>query len=180
MKNMLLCALFVSAFFSVYAQSDKNVEKGFFKVNALVPGVSYELGVGKNSSFNFDALLIPGGGSRYDEDVQFGLFPGLQAEFRYFTNFDRRIAKGKNISGNSGNYVGAVNQFYLGDPILGNYVMGSSFYNVVGLTYGIQRTRPKGFYWNASFGPGIAIDDFDPDPILFVDLKLGWVIGKKQ
>ncbi len=59
MKNSLLCALFVSAFFFATAQSDKNVEKGLFKVNAFSPGVSYELGLGRNTTINFDAYFIP-------------------------------------------------------------------------------------------------------------------------
>ena len=71
-------------FFNLVAQSDTNIEKGLFKVNALVPGVSYELGVGKNTSLNFDAALLftlNGGTGR---DTDFGLYPVVGADFRYY------------------------------------------------------------------------------------------------
>ncbi|MGB5553815.1 MAG: hypothetical protein WBM83_04085 [Flavobacteriaceae bacterium] len=180
MLKTLLSALFVSVFFCANAQTNKYVEKGLFKANALISGVSYELGVGNISSFNFDVVVFPGSAKRIDDSYVYGLFGGVQAEYRYFTNFGRRISKSKNINGNSGNYVGVVNQFYIGKPIVGDYVMSSSFYNIVGFTYGIQRTRPKGFYWNLSFGPAVVIDEYDPGATLFVDIKLGWVLRKSK
>ncbi|MGB6153425.1 MAG: hypothetical protein WBG48_15705 [Pricia sp.] len=180
MKNSLLYVLFVSAFFSVNAQSGKNVEKGLFKVNALIPGVSYELGVGTNTSFNFDVgiLLALEGGTNVK--TEFGLFPTLGADFRYYYNMDRRIGKGKNILGNSGNYLGVANQFYPGNAFVGNLDFTSSYFYNTAVVYGIQRMRPKGFYWGVSFGPGLFVDDFDVNGGLFVDAKLGWVIGKRK
>lgn len=180
MKNSLLCALFVSAFFSVNAQSDKNVEKGLFKVNALLPGVSYELGVGKNTSFNFDAALLFSlrGGNR--RDTEFGLYPAVGADFRYYYNMDRRLGKGKNILGNSGNYLAVANQFFLGNAIVGDLDFNSNFYYNSAVVYGIQRMRPKGFYWGVSFGPGVFVSDFGVAGGLYVDAKLGWVIGKRK
>lgn len=179
MGKFLVIAVMV-CFTSLNAQSTKNVEHGLFKVNALIPGISYELGVGKNTTFNFDFLLVPGARDDFFGDTQFGILPGAQAEFRYYTNFQRRIQKGKNIAGNSGNYVGVVNQFFLGDAILGNLEMNSSFYNIVGFVYGIQRTRPKGFYWGISFGPGVVFDDFGLDGSFYVDAKIGWVLSKRK
>ncbi len=180
MKKRMLCALFVSAFFSINAQSAQNVEKGLFKLNALLPGASYELGIANNATLNFDAFLLPAADEDFFGDVRFGILPGLQAEFRYYVNFNRRLSKGKNIAGNSGNYVGAVNQFYLGDALIGDFEFTSSFFNNVGIVYGIQRTRPKSFYWNISFGPGLIIDEFDADAALFIDIKLGWVMSKRK
>ncbi len=180
MNNSLLCALFVSAFFSAHAQSDKNVEKGLFKVNALYPGVSYELGVGKNTTFNFDAVILFAlrGGS--DRDTEFGLFPGVGADFRYFYNMDRRLGKDKNIFGNSGNYIGVANKFNPGDAVIGNLDFVSSFYYSAAIVYGIQRMRPKGFYWGVSFGPAVFVDDYDAGAGLAIDVKLGWVLGKRK
>ena len=178
MKRILLRALFMSAICSTSAQSSKNVEKGLLKVNAFIPGISYELGVGNTSTFNFDALLIPGGGTNFNEDPEFGLFYGFQAEYRYFTNLNRRLSKMKNIEGNSGNYIALNNQIYSGRPLIGDYYLNYSYNHIVAMTYGIQRTRSKGFYWNVSFGPGVFITESDLGATLMLDLKLGWVVKK--
>ena len=180
MKNSLLFALCVITFSSIHAQSHVNMVKSLFKVNALLPGVSYELGVGKNTSLNFDAALLftlNGGTGR---DTEFGLYPAVGADFRYYYNMDRRIGKGKNILGNSGNYFAVVNQFYLGNAIVGDLDYNSNFYYNAAVVYGIQRMRPKGFYWGLSFGPGIFVDEFDVNGGLFLDTKLGWVLGKRK
>ena len=180
MKNSLLCVLFASALFSVKAQSDRNVEKGLVKVNALLPGASYELGVGKNTSFNFDAALLFTLNGGTDRSTEFGLYPYVGADFRYYYNMDRRLKKGKNTLGNSGNYVAVANQFFSGTAVIGNLDLNSSFYYNVAVVYGIQRMRPKGFYWGVSFGPGIFIDDSHVTGGLLIDAKLGWVIGKRK
>ncbi|NHF58005.1 hypothetical protein FK220_001545 [Flavobacteriaceae bacterium TP-CH-4] len=162
------------------AQSDKNVEPQLFKVNALLPGVSYELGLGKNMTFSSDALIAFAARGGSDRDTEFGLYPTLQADFRYFVNMERRKGKGKNISGNTGNYLAFVNQVQFGTPIIGDLEFSSSYYYNTGILYGIQRTRKKGFYWGVSFGPGFYIDEFDTDFGLFLDARLGWVIGKPR
>ena len=93
---------------------------------------------------------------------------------------DKRIGKGKNILGNSGNYLAVANQFYPGNAIVGDLDYNSSFYFNSAVVYGIQRMRPKGFYWGLSFGPGIFVDEFYLNGGLFLDAKLGWVLGKRK
>ncbi|MAU72043.1 MAG: hypothetical protein CML04_08095 [Pseudozobellia sp.] len=178
MKKTLLLLLFIAAFFNSLAQSDKQVEKGLLKVNALLPGASYELGAGRNTTFNFDVALVPGGGTDYYGNSRFGLFIGAQAEFRYFANFNRRLSKGKNIDGNSGNYWALNNQILIGNPLVGTYYLDNTYNHIVAITYGIQRTRPKGFYWNVSFGPGVGISESDAGGAIMIDVKLGWVVKK--
>jgi hypothetical protein len=156
------------------------VEAGLFKVNALFPGVSYELGIAQNATLNFEAIVgfaLNGGSNRRTE---YGIFPGVMAEYRKYLNMDRRLGKDKNISGNSGNYLGLVNQFQHGNPLFGNLEFASDHYYNLALVYGIQRTRPKGFYWGISFGPAIFLNDFGTDPGILVDARLGWVIGHKK
>tara|TARA_R110002050_G_scaffold51870_7_gene118857 strand:+ start:1746 stop:1925 length:180 start_codon:yes stop_codon:yes gene_type:complete len=55
-----------------------------------------------------------------DRETNFGLYPGIGAEFWYFNNLERLLLQDKNISGNSGNYLGFLNQFQFGQPILGD------------------------------------------------------------
>lgn len=179
MKKLVFLFL-LSAIIGVRAQSDKNVEDGLLKINALLPGVSYELGAGKNSTFNFEGIIgfaLNGGSGR---STEYGVYPGLQAEYRNYVNMDRRLRKNKNISGNSGNYIGFLNQFQFGTPLIGDLEYTSDYFYNVAAVYGIQRTRPKGFYWGISFGPAIFIDDFSTDPGILIDARLGWVIGGRK
>lgn len=179
MKKVTLL-LFLFTFTLLSAQSNRNVEKGLFKINAFLPGVSYELGVGKNSSFNFDAIVgfALNGGS--DRDTNFGLYPGIGVEFRYYYNMERRLSKGKHISGNSGNYISALNQWQLGSPLIGDLQYSSDYYYNAAIVYGIQRTYKSGFYFSLAFGPAVFRDDFDVDSGLLIDVKLGWVLRKKR
>ncbi len=107
-------------------------------------------------------------------------FSGLQADFRYFINMKRRKRKGKNISGNSGNYLSFSNELVSGDPLVGDLSYNSSYFYNTAILYGIQRTRPKGFYCGVSFGPALLNDEIDTDFGIWADVRLGWVIGKKQ
>lgn len=170
----LLCAALM------FAQPNNNVSPQLFKINALAPGVSYEVGIAKNTTLNFDAVFgfaARGGSGR---DTEFGLFPGINGEIRYFTNMERRKTKGKNIGGDSGNYLALSNQLQSGNPIIGSLANGSSYYYNIAALYGIQRTREKGFYWGVSFGPGVFNNEFDTEFGLLVNLRLGWVIRKRR
>jgi len=180
MKKTLSFIFFLAICFLVKAQSDKNVEDGLFKINALLPGVSYEMGVGKNTTLNSEALIgfaLNGGSNR---DTEFGIFPGMGVEFRYYNNMERRLQKGKVITGNSGNYFGFLNQFQLGTPLIGDLEYSSNYFYNAAAVYGIQRTRPKGFYWSLSFGPGIFVDEYDFGAGLLIDARIGWVLGKRH
>ncbi len=172
-KSLLVVFLTMATFMG--AQSSKNVESGLFKLNAFLPGASYELGAGKNTTFNFDLTLYPAFSGNIVE-----IFPAVGADFRYFTNMERRISKGKSISGNSGNYVAFVNQLLVTAPILGNLEYDGPLSYNASFVYGLQRTYKKGFYWGLSFGPGFYTRDNDPTAAIFIDMKLGWVLSKRK
>ena len=192
MKKYFLTALLIGTSFLSNAQVNKNVEKGIFKINALSPGVSYEFGIGMDMTINLDALVVIGGGSRGPNDFNIGFFPGFDAEFRYFNNFERRLSKDKNISGNSGNYWALSTGIQSGQAIIGTYNLGYATSIHLGAVYGLQRTYKKGFYWNLSFGPGVFFTREEflfPSSSVNVDTtsfgivgvgKIGWVLGKKK
>ncbi len=187
MKKLLVTALLSSAFFCGRAQYGKNVEKQLFKVNAFLPGISYELAAGNSSTFNFDAELNFGLRGASGVQTQFGFYPGLVAEFRNYNNFNRRVLKGKNIAGNSANYFGLYNRIVCLNPIIGDLDYSSSYVINTGVVYGFQRTYKKGFYWNLSFGPGMAIEknNFSDERLSKVftivgNSQLGWIIRKRK
>lgn len=194
MKQNLCTVLLLGIFFISHAQSPKNVEKGIFKLNALTPGATYELGLGKNSTLNFDidlAFEISGGSNR---STEFGIFPGIWGEFRSYNNFNRRLSKGKNISNNSANYVSFYTSAQSIEPLIG--ALDNSFdartYFSTGFLYGIQRTYKKGFYWNLSFGPavfftksevagpGLLVEEFFTEFGIGGQAKIGWVLGNRK
>lgn len=154
--------------------SQKQVEDRLFKVNALLPGINYEFGTGVQSTLNLEVGLIP------DWDGAFDVFPYLGADYRIFTNLERRLAKGKNVSGNSGDYIAFSNRVQITTPLVGNFEYDNPFLYVVGIVYGIQRTYSKGFYWGISGGPAFFTGDNEPGMGLLVDLKIGWVLSQQK
>lgn len=180
MKKIIALSAILMFSFSLFAQNGRQVEDGLFKANLLAPGVSYELGIGAKTTLNLEAFLgfALNGGS--DRDTNFGLYPGLEADVRQYINFDRRLRKGKNISGNTGNYVSFLNQFQFGTPIIGNLEYASDYFYNTALVYGLQRTYKKGFYFGLAFGPAIFVDEFNTDAGILIDARLGWVIGGRK
>lgn len=180
MKKMFgLTVILMSAIY-VNAQSDKLVEDGLFKINALLPGVSYEMGVGERTTINAEAIIGFALQGASNVETEFGLYPGFAADFRYYNNFDRRLKKGKNISGNTGNYFSFLNQLQFGTPIIGNLEYASDYYYNAALVYGLQRTYKQGFYFSLAFGPGVFINEFNTDAGILIDARLGWVIGGRK
>lgn len=182
-----------------YSQDQKNVESQFL-VNALWPGISYELAVDKNITLKFDAATSLGVISF--DNSGFDLFPRFDVQLRSYYNFERRIEKGKTTSGNSGNYYG-IHSYYASDTsLLGNdfepdlaniIVFGPASFETlyVGATFGMQRTYQSGFNWGMQFGLGIINVDFDnnTDAIqvtrevsLYPNFRvtIGWVIRMKK
>lgn len=179
MKKLIFPYLLVVSL-AINAQTIKKVEKGLFKVNVLAPGIAYELGIGSTATINLEAVLgfALHGGS--DRDTEFGIYPGIQAEYRNYVNMNRRIGRNKNISGNSANYLSFLNQFQLGSPLVGHLEYSSDYFYNIAAVYGIQRMRPKGFYWSIAFGPALYMDDSSTNPGIFLDGRLGWVLDQKK
>ena len=169
MKKSCLFAIVFSAIAYLNAQSNRIVEDGLFKINALLPGVSYEFGVDERTTINLDATIgfALNGGS--DRETSFGLYPGFGAELRNYVNFDRRIRKCKNITGNTGNYISFLNQFQLGESVIGGLEYSSSYFYNVAAVYGLQRIYSKGFYFNLGFGPAVFFDEFDKTAGVLID-----------
>ena len=166
--------------FCLNAQTSNKVEYGLFKINVLIPGVSYELGLGSRSTMNFEASLVPVVENGFNNELDWVLFPSLIAEFRYYTNMNRRIGKGKNISGNSGNYVSFLNQALITAPILGNIEYDEPIAYLGAFNYGFQRTYGKGFYFSIAGGPAFFSGDNNPIATIYLDARIGWVLGKRK
>ncbi|KPM30611.1 Hypothetical protein I595_3105 [Croceitalea dokdonensis DOKDO 023] len=171
-KWLLFSTFFIIA---VHAQKDKRVEASQFTLDVFLPGASYEMGIAENSTISLSGAL----GFAYRESAFFesgyGVYPIIVGQYRYYYNFQRRLDRDKRIKGNTGNYLAPTIFVQGGNPIIGNLEAT----NLVGLAavYGIQRTGKKGFQWNFNVGPSVYRDDFGTEFGIFLDFKLGFVLG---
>ena len=179
MKLTSLTILLFSTFF-YFAQSQKKVEEHQFSLNILLPGATYEFGVGNESRIAASVAF----GLAYREsdifDSGFGVYPIGFLQYRMYTNFNRREIKGKNIQGNSGDYFAPTALIQGGNAIIGDLDFSSNIFGGAAAVYGLQRTGKKGFQFNIEFGPAYLFDDFSDGIGLYFDLKLGFVLGKKH
>jgi len=156
-----------------------NLERHQFKFNLLNPGFSYEIGIFKNQSISSDLGLF--GLATYQEGYSLGAV--WNTRYRFYHNFSRRIALDKNVSGNSGDYIGAARSIFFSWVRLSTNIEGPDDFNLgfYGLVYGIQRTYPKGFNFNAEVGVGYYLGDGVPSGYgpLF-SFSFGWVATKRK
>lgn len=173
-----ITVLYFTAIGFAQAQSNFNVEKSQLQLGLPLPGVLYELGTSKNTTLSFEALagFELRGCSGCDTD--FGIYPIVRGQYRYYYNMERRLRKQKNISGNSGNYVAALVGYQHGSPLIGNLNTVNTL--GIGPVYGLQRTYRKGFFYRLEGGVAYFQDDFDEGVGLVLAARIGWVIGRKN
>lgn len=174
--SFLFLCLFVEAI--GIAQSAKNVEDHQLTLNVLLPGVIYEQGLSQNSTIAAEATM----GFAYVEssftDNGFGIYPIGRLQYRHYYNFERRLERGKRISGNTGNYISPTIAIQGGKAIIGNLNYMSDYFAGIGAVYGLQRTGQKGLQFRFEFGPGYFFDEFESNFGIFLALKLGWVVSR--
>lgn len=161
------------------AQSGKNVENHQLTLNALLPGIIYEQGLSQNSTIAAEATM----GFAYVEssftDDGFGIYPIGRVQYRHYYNFQRRLERGKNIAGNTGNYIAPTIAIQGGKAVIGNLDHVSDYFGGIGVVYGLQRTGQKGLQFRFEVGPGYFFDEFESNFGIFLALKLGWVVSRK-
>lgn len=172
--------LFLFVAVPVFSQSTKTVEDHQLTVNILLPGLVYEAGLSENATFTAEATI----GAAYREsdffESGFGVYPIGKLQYRHYYNFQRRLEKGKRISGNSGNYVAPMFGIQGGNAVIGDLDFTSSYFVGAGIVYGLQRTAPKGFQFRLEVGPAYFIDEFDKGFGLLLAAKIGWVVTKRK
>lgn len=180
MKNSLSFLLALFFICSMGAQSPKNVEDNQFSLNFLLPGVVYEAGVSANATLAAELTV----GFAYRESTffedGFGIYPIGRFQYRHYYNFERRLNKGKHISGNTGNYLAPTIAVQSGKAIIGDLDYSSSYFAGIGFVYGLQRTAPKGFQFRLEAGPAYFFDEYDQGFGILLAAKLGWVIRKQR
>ncbi len=176
--RLVFVVLFLVFQCRIQAQSDKNVEGSQLQLGLPLPSVLYEIGTSKNATASLE--VITGFGLRGCSGctTNYGIYPILRGQYRYYYNMERRLAKGKRIAGNSGNYIAGTLVYQNGNPIIGDLAIESAF--VVGPVYGIQRTYRRGFFYRLEGGLGYYEGDFGRGATLILGARIGWAIRTRH
>lgn len=190
----LFYAFLMAAAFSIsslFAQLNENpsVEKRQF-VYHLLAGASYELGLNNTSTIRFSGPLqfnmwyeskiygYPYESAVHETQFVSYLRPSITTEFRNYYNLEKRAAKGKRVTNNSGNYIGTlVNLFGPAIAKTDNLIVPNVAASA-GVVWGIQRNYGKRFNFGLSLGPGIGFSDNEIEFAFMGGLSLGFRIGK--
>ncbi|WP_396635382.1 hypothetical protein [Maribacter sp. R77961] len=176
MKSLLVFLLSIAVFGSLNAQSDKNVEDHQVQLGFPIPAILYEKGIGNNTTLSVETLA-----GLEIRNAEYGVYPIVRGQYRYYYNMKRRLEKKKNISGNSGNYLGGLLLYQDGNSLLGNLNKASIF--AVGPVYGMQRTYRGGFFYRLETGLAYFEDDAfikGSGIALILAARIGWVLGRKR
>ncbi|MEX0312818.1 MAG: hypothetical protein AB3N18_01470 [Allomuricauda sp.] len=177
---MKIITFLLATLFLMKVTSAQTVEDSQLTINALLPGVVYEHGISDNSTVTAEATI--GFAYRNSDlfDSGFGIYPIGKLQYRYYYNFQRRLEKGKHISRNTGNYLAPMVGIQGGKAVIGNLDYASDFFAGVGAVYGLQRVGGKGLSFRFEAGPAYFFSESSTDFGLFLALKLGWVVSKRN
>ncbi len=176
MKSIVVSIFIIVVVGSLNAQINRNVEDHQIQLGFPIPAILYEKGIGKNTTLSVEALA-----GFQIRNSEYGVYPIVRGQYRYYYNLKRRLDKKKNISGNSGNYVGGLMLYQDGNSLLGNLNTTSTL--AVGPVYGLQRTYRSGFFYRLETGLAYFEDDgfIKGNGIaLILAARIGWVLGYKR
>jgi hypothetical protein len=176
MRKLVVLIVFLFPLFMQGQEVEQktDVEQGIFKINFIPLSASYELKVAERQT-----ALIQGGFSFGTYNSHFYLSPTVTGQYRYYYNFDARNMKGKRTAKNSVNFVGAVMDFSFWSAWQSNDAENTQRYFLVGPVWGIQRNYPKHFSLGITLGPAIAVGNKGVWADAYIELTLGFWLGKK-
>ncbi|MDB4292971.1 DUF3575 domain-containing protein [Maribacter sp.] len=178
-RFFLIVLLFGSILVS--AQFGKNCELRQFKLNAVNPGIEYEMALGTNTTFDLklglQATLDPSVSDRFED---FGFFPSLSAQYRYYYNFGKRQRNRRQIYGNSANYVAPLVTLFSPRPrtVAAKEVKG--VFGQAGLVTGLQRSFNSGFNFSIDVGAAYFLGTINDGIYPVANLSIGWILSEKR
>lgn len=180
MKKEYFLLISLMTILSLTAQNNSVIEKNQFKVNILSPGFSLEHGLNKKSTLSSELNLSVGFNSDgFNENSNIIIAPYIKEQYRYYYNLDKRIAKRKNVSKNSGNFL-AINASYYFGPINNSEFISSYDGFTLAPIWGLQRTYKSNLNVNINAGIGCNFSNKSNKNAIIpvLNFTLGWVIGK--
>ena len=160
------------------AQLNNNVEDHQLQLSLPMPGMLYEKGIAKNATLSVEVITGFNLRGCTSCETEFGIYPIIRGQYRYYYNMDRRLERGKNILGNSGNYLGGLLLYQDGNALIGN--LGTNSVVAVGPVYGLQRTYKRGLFYRLETGVAFFEDNFDNGVTLILAARVGWVIRRRK
>lgn len=147
------------------------------RIHLLSPGFEIEQDLNKNLSFVGNFGLFPAfysqGGvfNKRREGIVWAPFIDLQG--RYYTNFNRRLEKGRSIENNSGNFIALKLTNYFPSE---NSEATTEALTLAGFVYGIQRTYWKHLHINFESGvmANLNADQNDSVVLPWISFQVGY------
>lgn len=107
----------------------------------------------------------------------FALYPTIGITPKYYYNFNRRLAKGKDIHNNSANYIAVDFSYTPNWFIISNEknIEVSNFIRIIP-SYGIRRNFAQNFNYEAKFGLGYGknLDTRESSTVLQLGISIGY------
>lgn len=161
MFKIILIVLFAFLPFLSEAQTSASVEKSIWQIQTGYLGVyvSNESRISNHWALRKEIGLNFGyADGFFMERPMITWFPNLNLEPRWYYNLNKRVTKGKKISGNSGNFIAIRTAFYPNVFVLSNYPDVSVVPSLsIVPTWGIRRHIGKHFNYEAGFGLGYGV-----------------------
>lgn len=180
MRNLLIC-ITLMAVQCAYSQFGKNCELRQLKINALSPGIEYEMALGVNSTLDIRVAYKPSLDPFSSSPLEnYELFPALTVQNRYYYNFGSRGRSGSPIYGNSGNYIApSASVFESGSRIIEGE-LAEGVFATAGLVTGLQRSYNSGLSFSVDVGGAYYLGPFDGGIYPVFNISLGWIISEKR
>ncbi|WP_435623141.1 hypothetical protein [Flagellimonas sp.] len=180
MRNLMLLFGFFCTQMAL-AQFGKNCEVRQIKINMFHPGLEYEMSLGVNSTLDarvaYQFSLDP---FKERPIENYKLFPAITIQNRYYYNFDKRATGGRQIYGNSANYIApSASVFFAGDDFVGDDIPRSTF-ATAGLVTGIQRSYNSGLSFSVDVGAAYYLGEFNGGIHPVFNLSIGWIVSEKR
>lgn len=163
MKKIFTLAILLFSNF-IWAQANEDNLESFARVNLGLHGLeaSYELPLSERFVWE-NTLGIGMGANSYANGAEFHFdflnpTPFVKSELKYIYNIKKREAKGKNISNNSGNYIGLQTKYSFGNA--NEYDLNRT--TLTEVHWGLQRSLGGNFIFNFHIGLGY-LSDYDTD-----------------
>ena len=181
MKNIILSLLVLFCFCTTIVAQEASVEKSLFGLQIGPTGVwgHNELRMSPTSTIKIEA------GLQFDNVYSTGIrgnrlhaFPDFNVEPRWYYNLGIRKNKEKNISQNSGNFLGLFIKARTGRTLtVRNEEMRLKEDYAAYVRWGFKRTYGKHFTLETAVGPGLVLSNSSNTQELFADINIQFRIG---
>ncbi|HPW26097.1 MAG TPA: hypothetical protein PLY31_03095 [Tenuifilaceae bacterium] len=173
LKLSLLGAL-IFATYDLFAQDSLMVQKNH-SISMEVAGLTYNYETPVANKITLIGRLGLQAGVGYSSSFgsYYAISPAVSLEPRFYYNISKRKSIGKNILGNSANFL-SINTMYVLDPVIEHKTTSSDFF-VVNPQWGIRRVYWNHFLLEAGAGFSYFFNTHgDNDFGLMLNLRLGY------